>query len=72
MLSARHGGGVAENFGYDDGLKGLFVVVEREPLTPGCLTAEEIDTNIERLKAELDQVGARMKTALASRTVSGL
>lgn len=63
---------MAENFGYDDGLKGLFVVVEREPLTPGCLTAEEIDTNIERLKAELDQVGARMKTALASRTVSGL
>lgn len=63
---------MAENFGYDDGLNGLFVVVEREPLTPGCLTAEEIDTNIERLKAELDQVGARMKTALASRTVSGL
>ena len=63
---------MAENFGYDDGLNGLFVVVEREPLTPGCLTAEEIDTNIERLKAELDQIGARMKTALASRTVSGL
>ena len=63
---------MAENFGYDDGLKGLFVVVELEPLTPGCLTAEEIDTNIERLKAELDQVGARMKTALASRTESGL
>ena len=63
---------MAENFGYDDGLNGLFVVVEREPLTPGCLTAEEIATNIERLKAELDQVGARMKTALASRTVSGL
>ena len=63
---------MAENFGYDDGLNGLFVVVEREPLTPNCLTAEEIDTNIERLKAELDQVGARMKTALASRTVSGL
>lgn len=63
---------MAENFGYDDGLNGLFVVVEREPLTPGCLTAEEIDTNIERLKAELDQVGARMKTALALRTVSGL
>ena len=63
---------MAENFGYDDGLNGLFVVVEREPLTPGCLTAEEIDTNIERLKAELDQVGAHMKTALASRTVSGL
>ena len=63
---------MAENFGYDDGLNGLFVVVEREPLTPNCLTAEEIDTNIERLKAELDQVGAHMKTALASRTVSGL
>ena len=63
---------MAENFGYDDGLNGLFVVVEREPLTPGCLTAEEIDTNIDRLKAELDQVGALMKTALASRTVSGL
>lgn len=55
------------NFGFDDGLDGLFVVVEEEPLSPGCLTAEEIDSNIERLKADLDRVGRQMKVALASR-----
>jgi hypothetical protein len=57
-----------EHFGYDDGIEGLFVVVEREPLSPGCLTAEEIDHHIERLRLELHRVGTRMKIALRSRT----
>lgn len=55
-------------FGFDDGLKGLFVVVEKEPLTPGCRSNEEIDANIDRLKVELDAVGAEMKAALLCRT----
>lgn len=55
------------NFGFDDGLDGLFVVVESEPLSPGCLSSEEIDENISRLQLELDRVGAQMKRALASR-----
>jgi hypothetical protein len=57
------------HFGYDDGVHGLFVVVEREPLSPGCLTAEEIDHNIEQLRLELHRVGTQMKIALRSRTL---
>ena len=56
-----------ETFGFDDGLNGLFVVVEREPLSPGCLSVEEINENIIRLQADLDRVGAQMKRALAVR-----
>jgi hypothetical protein len=48
-----------EHFGYDDGIEGLFVVVEREPLSPGCLTAEEIDHHIERLRLELHALRSR-------------
>ena len=59
---------MGSNFGFDDGLHGLFVVVEQEPLSPGCLTDEDIDRNIDRLKDELDRVCSRMKVALASRT----
>ncbi len=58
---------MAGNFGFDDGLDGLFVVVEREPLSPGCLSSEDIDANISRLQLDLDKVGAQMKRALASR-----
>lgn len=55
------------HFGFDDGLHGLFVVVEWEPLSPGCVSVQEIDSSIQQLKAELDMVGTRMKAALATR-----
>lgn len=61
---------MGSHFGYDDGLHGLFVVVEREPLSPGCVTVQEIESSIELLKGELDRVAMRMKAALASRTPS--
>ena len=54
-------------FGFDDGVHGLFVVVEREPLSAGCLSVEQIDESIVSLQAELDRVGAQMKRALAVR-----
>ena len=54
-------------FGFDDGMHGLFVVVEREPLSAGCLSVEQIDESIISLQAELDRVGAQMKRALAVR-----
>jgi hypothetical protein len=54
-------------FGFDDGVQGLFVVVEREPLSAGCSSPEEIDSNILRLQADLDRVGAEMKRALSVR-----
>ena len=59
---------MGSHFGYDNGLHGLFVVVEREPLTDGCVTVQEIDSSIELLKSELDRVAMRMKAALPSRT----
>lgn len=54
-------------FGFDDGVNGLFVVVEREPLSGGCLSVEQIDDAIISLQADLDRVGAQMKRALAAR-----
>lgn len=60
------------NFGFDDGVHGLFVVVECEPLSAGCLSVEQIDENIRRLQAELDGVGAQMKRALAARDPAAL
>lgn len=59
---------MGSHFGFDDGVHGLFVVVEREPLTPGCVSNQEIDSSIELLKGELDRVAMRMKAALATRT----
>ena len=58
---------MSSHFGFDDGLNGLFVVVEREPLSPGCVSVQEIDASIHQLKTELDLVGTRMKSALATR-----
>ena len=68
MVGQKQGGFMGSHFGYDDGLHGLFVVVEREPLSPGCVSIQEIDSSIELLKGELDRVAMRMKAALASRT----
>ena len=56
---------MAGNFGFDDGAFGLFVVVEREHLTSGCLSVEQIDKNIAMLQADLHRVGAQMNRALA-------
>ncbi len=57
----------AAHFGFDDGIDGLFVVVEREPLSPGCLSNADIDEHILKLQADLDGVRAQMKRALAVR-----
>ena len=54
---------MAGTFGFDDGAGGLFVVVEKEPLTAGCLSIEEVDAAILGLQADLDRVGAQMKRA---------
>ena len=57
-------------FNYDNGPQGLFIVVDRQPISPSCLSAEEIDASILRLQTELDRVGARMKRALSVRNPS--
>lgn len=57
-------------FGSDDGAGGLFVVVEKEPLTAGCLSVEEIDAAILGLQVDLDRVGAQMKRAIGVRNPS--
>ena len=58
---------MAGSFDFDDGINGLFVVVEREPLSSGCLSIADIDEQILNLQADLDRVGALMKRALAVR-----
>jgi hypothetical protein len=47
-----------------NGLSGATVIAVREPLTPGCISDGEIDSNIQLLKADLDAVAARMKAAV--------
>ena len=51
----------------DHGFTGLSVIAGSGDLCPGCVTVEEIDTNIQNLKEDLDAVGKRMKTALLNR-----
>lgn len=67
MIGRTKGVFMSSHFGFDDGVHGLFIVVEREPLTPGCVNAQEIDSSIELLKGELDRVAMRMKAALPTR-----
>ncbi len=56
------------NFGFEDDIYGLSFVVEREPLSPGCLTEGEIDANRARLKDGIDAAAERMKRALRNRS----
>ena len=55
------------NFGFDDDLHGLYFVVEREPLSSGCLTDAEIEAAGERLKNNIDATVLKMKKALKTR-----
>jgi hypothetical protein len=55
---------MAGPFGYDSNLTGLWVVVEQEPLCRGCRSADEVDAEISRLKADLDRVALEMKAEL--------
>lgn len=41
------------------------MIVAREPIYPGCLSAGEVDAQIELLKDDLDAVAVRMKKALS-------
>ena len=43
---------------------GVRVTLEGQPLGAGCLTEEEIDGEIARLKAELDRLSGEMKDLL--------
>lgn len=52
------------NFGFDDGLHGLFFVVEREPLSSGLLTEAEIDEAYTRLESNLKATKMQMKAYL--------
>ena len=40
------------------------MVVEQEPLCPGCQSDEEADAQISRLKADLDRVALELKADL--------
>lgn len=49
---------------------GVRVTTRRSSLSPICVTPEEIDSHIERLKADLDEVSAEMKRTLYTLRVS--
>ena len=55
------------NFGFEDDQHGLYFVVEREPLSSGCLTEAEIDGARETLKTNIDATAFNMKRALKAR-----
>lgn len=51
-------------FDFDIDIYGARVVIQREPLSPGCLSDNEVDYQIKRLKEDLDAVAKRMKKAI--------
>lgn len=63
-----HMNGNKGNFGFDDGLHGLFFVVEREPLSSGLLTEAQIDEAYSRLNASLQATSLEMKAYLKTRS----
>lgn len=68
MIYPKQGGIMVSHFGYDDGLHGLLVVGERQQLSDGCITVQEVDSSIQLINSELDRPAVRMKATLASRT----
>jgi hypothetical protein len=55
------------SFDFDESKNGVRFTSAMLGLSPGCLSASEIDAQLERLKADLDAVAERMKAALAKR-----
>ncbi len=53
---------VALDFEID--FNGACVTVAGQPLSAGCLSDEEVDRQIDLLKAELDRLAAEMKSAI--------
>jgi hypothetical protein len=56
--------GTIKVFDFEINQHGARVVAVKDPLTAGCLSDGEIDTNIRLLKEDLDAVAARMKLAV--------
>lgn len=49
---------------YEADFNGVHLTVEGQPLGQGCLSDEEVDREVARLKADLDRLAAEMKAAL--------
>jgi hypothetical protein len=57
-----------EAFDFKVGTSGARVVaLNPDHVCPGCVTNEEIDTNIRLLKEDLEAVGEQMKAAMCKR-----
>jgi hypothetical protein len=54
-------------FDFDMQAGGACVVAQRSPLSSGCMCDEEVDGQIDALKADLDVVSKRMKKAIRDR-----
>jgi hypothetical protein len=55
-------------FGFDlGGPMGPYIIARRESLTAGMLSPEEVDANVELLKADLDAVAKDVKAEIRER-----
>lgn len=53
--------GILDKFHVEHSPYGMRVLSRSNPLTPDCLSDEEVDTAIEMLKSDLDACGREMK-----------
>lgn len=53
--------GILDKFHVEHGIHGAKVVARSDQLTPGCILDDEIDTNIQMLKNDLDACAKEMK-----------
>jgi hypothetical protein len=53
--------GIFDKFHVEHGVHGARVIARTHQLTPSCVTDEEIDSNIQMLKDDLDACAREMK-----------
>jgi hypothetical protein len=56
--------GILNKFRVEHGIYGARVMLRSDPLTPKCSSDDEIDTNIQMLKDDLDACAREMKRLL--------
>jgi hypothetical protein len=56
--------GILNKFRVEHGIHGARVMLHSDPLTPNCRSDDEIDTNIQMLKDDLDDCAREMKRLL--------
>lgn len=65
-------GTIPGKFEMEEALAGVSIRAVRDPLTMACLTADEVDREVEALKSELDWLARRMKRRIDQRKTEGV